>query len=1415
MQFEGEHKVIPLKGIERASADNIVEDGAMNEVIGMIYRNGSLVPYAPTDTGLNQANDITMIRVHHTSTGDNIILVRKGNTLLNESVGTTISYMPYDRFIRNGYCVKGYITSIEEDDSSGIEVYNVIDIVFIGNRMDICTESGIFHYIWKNNAYKREHNFDTVETLYLPSVELKVRTGIYNGDKVYAAARYVRHTSPYDGADDATKHAMIEASTDFVRSENNIGSNTMALVKAIRNAGGITGYVLVAAAYKIKNADKTSYIPCTPVMLMGAPEIQNKDNKFRKYSLPVLATLLSDTVDKPINKSFMFDLCNYDADFNTTISSSSVWPLSELRFRSGSGSNYYSKSFDSQEKSYNDLLNLKENAAPLEGDGENYASISLLESDDAKTYLRTKGSHYVEGYVTVPTTEYYRFPESGKKTIKTPCLFGCKYTAFNHPSATGTNNDDIEHRGYIISQGTGNVLSFKINSDIEDRYRDSIDELVIFMSPIVMPYKYSEDVIEMKSTLEKKTDKYDAFFFDGETCAGNYKVRYLGCGGGFFPTMKSDEEIRDELKNVSGLYPVKNIPFSEIKKSDGWIDINLSGKLNSDTLQQNTEAMLKLSDLQNIDIYKGNIFGYNGRLHIFNYLKSTIQRLNYSTIKYYGNDGQYPVSEKDTIYHYAIEVKDKNDSLIITEFDSTNPAINPIVSYPDTGIQSIRIVKRYQKGNTYYAGEKIFDSVSNIANGLSYGYINTNLNPINIECKIVGIREYNSFVSEEKIMPDSETYGFNEIRVSDTYSVNMPNENIYRVGNGQIIALARFSMGLSQDNYGRFPLLVFSTDGIYTLDVNTTGDGAYTSQSPLSRIVCTNKNSICEIDSAVIFASAYGLMVVTTDGVKPLAQHINGSPNNIPTNGNGLSVYKSAITNEKLVKLEQDISTEDFIEYIQAQNTYIRYLNTINSIVIYNPTISYSYILELGNYVCTKIEQQIMLDDNDYPQQTFYIKPNNSVTGYIKIDDTKTSVSKMIESIDTDKLLRGYLESDIKEQLDASVLDAQTSLSTIQNKIAELILSKEAYENVDDSDLGTDRNALIDGVEQEIVEMTNQQMEISTRLSDLLAAQKVDFGSLTLNAEDELKLEKVGLQSVGLQMQKEIDGDIDFSSLRNSLKQDVVCEEVGTLNTELLSKMLPVGTTKLTLEKNGLWTYGKTTISDIVLNGIGLIPRTEQITGMTYIIENENSNYTSVKFDYYTGKENVPCLIQTRPIKVDTMNHKTAYRVVLRGAFEKADNDIVVKSIFTGAKFTITDYRKLSMFCQGKNTLIYYKYKETIGEETKVVRQWRDSNGDIIKLSDIGLEQKSYILDDDVVQISPSVNYAGLYVFGSLDAEHWTLIGAKEKLLSYNRFHDIGCETHRVSMKYLMVVFCGNLNTDCHIDGFEITTKTKYNNKLK
>ncbi len=296
-------------------------------------------------------------------------------------------------------------------------------------------------------------------------------------------------------------------------------------------------------------------------------------------------------------------------------------------------------------------------------------------------------------------------------------------------------------------------------------------------------------------------------------------------------------------------------------------------------------------------------------------------------------------------------------------------------------------------------------------------------------------------------------------------------------------------------------------------------------------------------------------------------------------------------------------------------------------------------------------------------------------------------------------------------------------------------------------------------------------------------------------------------------LQEEQDGKADYTELRKQLRQEEIERAYGYIDEDI--QQLPVGRMVLVKQADGTWKWGSSIVTTTALNDIGFFPATDMPAGDRYVIDVENTQPVAVQFDYNVPEGNVQCLLQSRPIKLDSTQLKSAYRVVVRGTFEKGD-DISVESK-NGSTFNITDKDKLLRYCQAGTTLYFKSKLVHVGNRPgTTVWYWEDADGNEVELNKYGIELATSVeKKSDTLTLSIREHYAGLYVFGSLDGEHWMPIGGTEKLLSYNRFHDIGVRTHRVSVKYLLVVFTGYLSTDSHIDGMEITTETRYNDKLK
>ena len=100
-----------------------------------------------------------------------------------------------------------------------------------------------------------------------------------------------------------------------------------------------------------------------------------------------------------------------------------------------------------------------------------------------------------------------------------------------------------------------------------------------------------------------------------------------------------------------------------------------------------------------------------------------------------------------------------------------------------------------------------------------------------------------------------------------------PSKASLSIGTGEFLALSAPTEALSQGQFGEF-IYAFCTDGIWALTVND--EGAYAIAQPVSRDVCTNKDSITQIDNAVVFVTNQGLKLISGKSVLLLSEAIEG-----------------------------------------------------------------------------------------------------------------------------------------------------------------------------------------------------------------------------------------------------------------------------------------------------------------------------------------------------------------------------------------------------------------------------------------------------------------------------------------------------------------------------------------------------------
>lgn len=122
------------------------------------------------------------------------------------------------------------------------------------------------------------------------------------------------------------------------------------------------------------------------------------------------------------------------------------------------------------------------------------------------------------------------------------------------------------------------------------------------------------------------------------------------------------------------------------------------------------------------------------------------------------------------------------------------------------------------------------------------------------------------------------------------YFPNLPGESgINTVGEGDIIGLAVPMRSLTDDQAGFNDLVIFCTDGIWTAKVSATG--TYSEKHNIEGEVCINKDSICQLDQSVVFATDRSLSRYAAQNVVSMTDVLDGPFFDIGTKLPGLTTY--------------------------------------------------------------------------------------------------------------------------------------------------------------------------------------------------------------------------------------------------------------------------------------------------------------------------------------------------------------------------------------------------------------------------------------------------------------------------------------------------------------------------------------------
>lgn len=184
--------------------------------------------------------------------------------------------------------------------------------------------------------------------------------------------------------------------------------------------------------------------------------------------------------------------------------------------------------------------------------------------------------------------------------------------------------------------------------------------------------------------------------------------------------------------------------------------------------------------------------------------------------------------------------------------------------------------------------------------------------------------------------------------VNDPYF--FPLAGVNTVGTGTIVGISSAARALSQGQFGQFPLYCFSSDGIWALEVSS--DGFYKARQPISRDVCTNPDSITQMDSSVVFVTDRGIMHISGSSTECLSDILDTETpfdiSSLPHAADIINVFNECLAdNEKQgnLQLPADFTLKPFRTFLAGCR--IAYDYTHQHIIVFNQDYNYAYVYSM------------------------------------------------------------------------------------------------------------------------------------------------------------------------------------------------------------------------------------------------------------------------------------------------------------------------------------------------------------------------------------------------------------------------------------------------------------------------------------
>lgn len=920
---------LQYSGFSAVPSDYECPDGALAAAVNLVPEDGALQPILPPKVKLKLPSNCTVAFIHKTSYYCHYI-IKQTTTVQSENVYTlywidsTATEVPLDEY-----------GNIQEQYKIGIYERPISHLNAVGNTLLVFTDEAVNYVLWKNNSYN-------VLGDHLPDISISF--GLIGHPRLYSLVK------DSDGAD-AKARGTFEVTFDKIQREDlretwtddnkaKITSQIMAklnkfIAEQTVNKGRFCFPFFVRWAYRLYDGSHTMQsapILMTPSTTPAPVVLWPDQDNVGSYTSAKLDIMM---VAADLDYRFIIDDFSDFEKWQDIITGVDIYVSKPIYTYDQSGEFTSFADDDNFDTMFTGRLynGEKDKGEPDEKFADEPTEDRML-APIASTDFLTEYAEY--DYGTIYAMYFSKDRYAPYYTVRAPEFSDDK------------RNENIENNMNYYRLHTIEFKDIDNNGNrktipIEDDYlqsltsRETLDDDYLSHDRLMATSSYGyNNRLNLSGVKRELFSGFSSVMFPYRTCVMAFKYQSGGSTGtpmtitpqkDYFSRIKMKVYVREngETYSVQNLSP---LGFSQMSFTPTY---NL----------RKTRAVFTRSA----------IFGRSDIV----YLKETIFKYRNSE---YGNVGTKTVNW----YVYGnvgggiIRTETTKDCYIPNSWGSW-------LFYPNANAYKVVIIDNFN-GEMFTADLKAHDFL----NG-AYAFL--------------------GFKSER-----SGFYSDDEKATQSTPIVSVPNKvytsevnnpfyfpllGINTVGSGDILGMCSANKALSQGQFGQFPLYAFTTEGVWALEVAS--NGTYSARQPITRDVCINASGITQLDSAVLFPTDRGLMIISGSETTCISNDLNSQHPFDLTTLPKFSKLHSLIGHTDSTCFPT-LPFTDFLKKSQAVYDY-----THQHIIVYAPRVTYAYVYSLKSKQWGMMFSDIASHLNSYPD-TLVVDDNGYIRDFAASDDT-------------------------------------------------------------------------------------------------------------------------------------------------------------------------------------------------------------------------------------------------------------------------------------------------------------------------------------------------------------------------------------------------------------------------------------------